>query len=73
MPTRTVDDLQLMSGAEKFHITVVTELWAMSDVSDGELSVDGYALCRNDRNDANVKRDGGGGDLYFSLSPVFRS
>src|SRR2546425_11880170 len=48
---------------EKFDIVGITETWLYPEISDSEMSIDGYFLLRNDRNDAEKHR-GGGVALY---------
>src|SRR3989442_9919139 len=56
-------ELEMYVLEEKFDIVGITETWLYSEISDSEMSIDGYTLLRNDRNDAE-KRRGGGVALY---------
>lgn len=55
-----IEDFKLK--VNQFHIVAVTETWASENVTDAELSVDGYQLFRKDR----VDRSGGGVLLYVA-------
>ena len=52
----------------------ITETWLNDKISDEELSIKGYTLFRNDRND-NIKTRGGGVALYvrIELNPVCKT
>ena len=56
-------ELEMYVLEEKFDIVGITETWLYSEISDSEMSIDGYTLLRNDRNDAEKHR-GGGVALY---------
>src|SRR5206468_8374393 len=56
-------ELEMYVLEEKFDIVGITETWLYSEISDSEMSIDGYHLLRNDRNDAEKHR-GGGVALY---------
>lgn len=57
--------------SEKPDIVAITETWLNENISDSEISFEGYTLIRRDRKDV-VKQRGGGVLLYIrsSLNPV---
>ena len=52
-------ELELYVLDKKFDIVGITETWMNSSISDSEMSISGYTLHRNDRNDAEKHRGGG--------------
>ena len=57
-------ELELLVKGENIDVLGISETWLFDDVSDGEISFNGYSLFRCDRNDP-VKTRGGGVLLYI--------
>ena len=57
-------ELELLIKGENIDILGISETWLFNDISDNEISFDGYSLFRCDRNDL-VKTRGGGVLLYI--------
>jgi hypothetical protein len=51
-----IDDLRVIANTENLDIICITESWANNNVADAELSIPGYNITRNDREN---KRGGG--------------
>ena len=68
------NELELLVRDEDLDIIGITETWLNDKLSDEELSIKGYTLFRNDRND-NIKTRGGGVALYVrnELNPVCKT
>ena len=58
-------ELENYANLHGYKINAVTESWATSEISDSELSLDGFALFRKDRCDVRPGK-GGGVLLYVS-------
>jgi len=58
-------ELENYANLHGYKIIAVTESWATSEISDNELSLDGFALFRKDRCDVTPGK-GGGVLLYVS-------
>jgi ribonucleases P/MRP protein subunit RPP40 len=54
-----LSELELLINSEQPDIIGITETWANENISDDELSFEGYSLFRKDRNDPAKKRGGG--------------
>lgn len=53
--TNKLAELELLLKCEKPDLVGITETWANSGISDGELSFEGYTLFRRDREEGNKK------------------
>ena len=53
-----------MIRSETIDVLGISETWLFEDISDNEISFNGYSLFRYDRNDL-VKKRGGGVILYI--------
>lgn len=52
-------ELELYVLEEKFDVVCITETWMNESILDSEMSINGYALYRRDRDDADKQRGGG--------------
>ena len=57
-------ELNVMVEDTDPHIIGITESWANKDISDAELGLTGYVMCRRDR----IGKRGGGVILYIKES-----
>ena len=60
------DDFELYILEEKPDIVGITETWAVEDIGDSELSLEGYAMFRRDRM-LGLKMKDGGVLLYIKI------
>ena len=69
-----IKELKIMIEEENVDIISITETWLNDNVTDDEVSINGYTLFRKDRRD-EVKCRGGGVAMYIKneLSPTFNS
>src|SRR2546426_12675570 len=55
-------ELEFYVLEKKFDIIGITETWLNAEILDNEMSIEGYTLHRNDRNNAENIGEGGGGE-----------
>jgi exonuclease III len=69
-----IKELKVMIEEENVDIISITETWLNDNVTDDEVSINGYTLFRKDRRD-EVKCRGGGVAMYIKneLNPTFNS
>ena len=58
---RKIPDLEILTHKEDPDLILVTESWTHSEIMNAEISLNGYAICRNDREDTR----GGGCLIYY--------
>jgi exonuclease III len=66
-------ELELTVTEENLDVIAITETWLNKNVTDEEMSIKGYTLFREDRNDT-IKRRGGGVAMYIKneLNPLHK-
>jgi hypothetical protein len=69
-----IKELKVMIEEENMDIIAITETWLNDNVTDDEVSINGYTLFRKDRRD-EVKCRGGGVAMYIKnkLNPTINS
>ena len=64
-----MDTLKISLNENPFDILTISETWPTSNISDDEISIPGYSLTRNDRNE----KYGGGTLAFFKNTIPYRS
>src|SRR5437870_11203385 len=63
-------ELEIYVLEKKFDIIGITESWLNAEILDNEMSIEGYNLHRNDRNNAEKHRGGEGGGLQYMSTMI---